>query len=113
MTGLARWDTLFAGPCVSKICQQAASQAAFFIGKTMQQITITVGDDGKLTVETSEGGEPYQCQSPDECLQYVGMILKEESGESPQEQSTEGPENYGKMWEQEAQKRPPQPGLMA
>jgi len=79
----------------------------------MQKVTITVGDDGNITVETSEGGEPYQCQSTDECLKYVGMILKEESGESPQEQSTEGPENYGKMWEQEAQKRQPQPGLMA
>lgn len=64
----------------------------------MQQITISVGDDGNITVETSEGGEPYQCQSTDECLQYVGMILKEESGEGPQEQSTEGPENYGQMW---------------
>jgi len=79
----------------------------------MQQITITVGDDGTMTVETSEGGEPYQCQSAEECLQYVGMLLKEESGEGPQEQSTEGPENYGQMWEQEAASRKPQPGLMA
>jgi hypothetical protein len=79
----------------------------------MQQITITVGDDGNITVETSEGGEPYQCQTVDECLQYVGMILKEESGEGPQEQSAEGPENYGQMWEQEAASRKPQPGLMA
>lgn len=73
----------------------------------MQQITITVGDDGSMTVETSEGGEPYQCQTVDECLQYVGMILKEESGEGPQEQSTD------QMWEQEAANRKPQPGLMA
>lgn len=96
-----------------KTKQPSRLKAAFLLGNFMQQITITVGDDGTMSVETSEGGEPYQCKSADECMQYVGMILKEESGESPQEQATEGPENYGQMWQQEAQKRQPQPGLMA
>jgi hypothetical protein len=79
----------------------------------MKQITITIGDDGRITVESSEGGEPYQCESIDECRKYVDMMLAEEGGESPEEQATEGPEDYGKMWKQEAQKRQPQPGLMA
>ena len=46
----------------------------------MKQITITIGDDGQITVESSEGGEPYQCQSIDECRQYVDKMLAEEGG---------------------------------
>ena len=79
----------------------------------MKQITITIGDDGQITVESSEGGEPYQCQSIDEGRQYVDKMLAEEGGESPQEQATEGPEDYGQMWNEEAAQRKPQPGLMA
>lgn len=79
----------------------------------MKTITITIGDDGAITVESSEGGEPYQCKSIDECRQYVDKMLAEEAGESPQEQATEGPEDYGQMWNQEAANRKPQPGLMA
>lgn len=93
----------------------------------METITITVGDDKKITVTTGgdeaqagaqgeqpgQEGQPYECQSADECLQYVGMILKEEMGEGAQEEATEGPEDYGQMWQQEAKKRQPQPGLMA
>lgn len=79
----------------------------------MKQITITIGDDGAITVESSEGGEPYQCKSIDECRQYVDKMLAEEAGESPEEQATEGQENYGQMWEQEAASRKPQMGLMA
>jgi hypothetical protein len=76
-------------------------------------ITIEMADDGSITVSTSEGGEPYECQSIDECRKYVDMMLSEEQGESPEEQSTEGQEDYGKMWNQEAKSRQPQPGLMA
>jgi hypothetical protein len=79
----------------------------------MKQITITMQDDGTISVESSEGGEPYQCESIDECRQYVDKMLAEEAGESPEEQATEGPEDYGQMWEQEAANRKPQPGLMA
>lgn len=79
----------------------------------MKQITITMQDDGAITVESSEGGEPYQCETIDECRQYVDKMLAEEAGESPEEQATEGPENYGKMWNEEAGSRKPQPGLMA
>jgi len=105
-------------------------KGGFFIGKSMETITITVGDDKKITVTTGgdesenqqpggqpgqmqQGEQPYECKSADECLKYVGMILKEEMGEGAQEESTEGPEDYGQMWQQEAQKRQPQPGLMA
>lgn len=76
-------------------------------------ITIEIADDGQIMVMSSEGGEPYQCESIDECRQYVDKMLAEEAGESPEEQSTEGPEEYGAMWEQEAASRKPQPGLMA
>jgi len=76
-------------------------------------ITIEMADDGQITVMSSEGGEPYLCESIDECRQYVDNMLAEEAGEGPQEQATEGPEEYGQMWNEEAANRKPQPGLMA
>jgi hypothetical protein len=76
-------------------------------------ITITMEDDGTITVASDEMQEPYKCNSIDECKQFVDKMLTEEGGESPQEQATEGPEDYSKMWNQEAQARKPQPGLMA
>lgn len=76
-------------------------------------ITIELADDGKITVTSPEMTEPYECQSSDECVQFIGKMLAEETGESPQEQSTEGKEDYSQMWEQEAANRKPQPGLMA
>jgi hypothetical protein len=76
-------------------------------------ITIEMADDGTITVTSPEMQEPYMCQSAEECLQFLGKMLQEEAGESPQEQSTEGMEDYGQMWNQEAASRKPQPGLMA
>jgi len=76
-------------------------------------ITIEMADDGTATVTSSEGGEPYECKSVGECRQYVDDMLAEEAGESPQEQATEKPEEYGQMWNEEAASRKPQPGLMA
>ena len=40
----------------AKTKQPGRLKAAFLLGNFMQQITITVGDDGTMTVETSEGG---------------------------------------------------------
>jgi hypothetical protein len=75
----------------------------------MQQITITVDDSGKISVDTQENGqpagEPYECESMDECLQYVKSIMSEEQGETPEEQTTEGPENYEQLWNEESKKR--------
>lgn len=76
-------------------------------------ITIELADDGTITVTSPEMAEPYQCQSSDECVQFIGKMLAEETGEAPEEQATEGKENYSQMWEQEAANRKPQPGLMA
>jgi hypothetical protein len=76
-------------------------------------ITIELADDGTITVNSDEMTEPYQCQSADECVQFIGKMLAEESGEAPEEQATEGKEDYAKMWKQEAASRKPQPGLMA
>lgn len=66
------------------------------------QIVINMADDGRITVE-AEGQEPYQCESAEECLQYLGQILGAGG-------AAEAPEA---MWEEEAAKRPPQPGMMA
>ena len=54
----------------------------------MKQITITIGDDGQITVESSEGGEPYQCETIDECRQYVDQMLAEEGGEGKRRRGT-------------------------
>lgn len=76
-------------------------------------ITIELADDGTMTVMTDGMQEPYVCESSAECMQFVGDMLAEERGEAPEEQSAEGQEDYGQMWEQEAASRKPQPGLMA
>lgn len=76
-------------------------------------ITIEIADNGQITVTSDEMQEPYQCESIDECRQFVDKMLSEEAGESPEEQATEGQENYGQMWNEEAASRKPQPGLMA
>lgn len=81
-----------------------------------QMITIEVSDENQITVTAEENGqpagEPYECDSVDECMQFVGAMLKEEGGESPEEQQTEGPEDYKAAWDEEAAGRK-QPGLMA
>ena len=79
----------------------------------MKQITITIEDDGRITVESPELEQPYQCESIEECKQFVGQMLDEESGESSEEQAGEGTENYEQMWNEEAQRRPAQPGMMS
>ncbi len=81
-----------------------------------QKITIEVSDDGQISVMAEENGqpmgEPYQCDSVDECMQFVGKMLAEEGGESAAEQQGEAPEDYESMWNEEAAQRK-QPGLMA
>ena len=79
----------------------------------MKQITITLEDDGRIIVESPEMEQPYECESIDECKQFVSQMLDVEAGEGAEEQATEGSENYEQMWNEEAQRRQPQPGLMA
>ena len=79
----------------------------------MKQITITLEDDGRIIVESPEMEQPYECESIDECKQMVSQMLDEDSGEGAEVQATEGSENYEQMWNEEAQRRQPQPGLMA
>jgi hypothetical protein len=76
------------------------------------QITINIDEQsGQITVE-AEGQKPYQCQSPDECLEYLSDMIKgEEPNEPNQEQEAAEPDQQA-MWDQEAAKRS-QPGLMA
>lgn len=66
----------------------------------MKQITITMEDDGRIIVESPEMNEPYECQSVDECMDYVENMLS--GGEMSEEQ----------MWNEEAAARAPQPGMM-
>ena len=75
----------------------------------MQQITITIGDDGQMTVE-ADGREPYACSSPEECLDYVeGLLTGEEAAEEPGEMPSG---DMATMWNEEAAKRPENPNLM-
>ena len=76
-------------------------------------ITIAIADDGRITVTSDEMQEPYECNSSEECVQFIDQMLKEETGESPQEQATESQEDYGAVWNEEAANRKPQTGLMA
>lgn len=80
------------------------------------QITINVDEaSGRISVE-AEGQEPYECESPRECLEYLGDLLMGEDQGEPY-QAEEGAELEGMdaaaMWDEEAAKRPPQRGLMA
>jgi hypothetical protein len=81
-----------------------------------QTITINVDDGGRITVDAEENGQPmgdqYECDTPEECLQFVESVMTEEEGENPEEQMTEGPEDYKKMWNEEAKKRPSNPNMM-
>ena len=97
----------------TKTPPSATSCGLSFWATRMKQITITLEDDGTITVASDEMQEPYKCNSLDECRQFVDKMLSEEAGESPEEQATEGQEDYGQMWDQEAANRKPQPGLMA
>ena len=73
----------------------------------MQTITITVDDDMKIMVDVEEDGqvvgEPYECESAEECLQYVASVISEESSEMPGE--VEPAEDYSAMWNQESKMR--------
>ena len=76
-------------------------------------ITIEINDAGEASVSV-DGGKPHNCGGIDECLEYVSDMLKgEEANEPGQEQESAEPEDMQSMWDQEAQKRPSQPGLMA
>lgn len=72
------------------------------------QITINVDDQsGQLTVE-ADGQQPYSCESPQECLDYLEGLL---TGGEPAEEAGEGEAPDMKaMWDQEAAKRPPMMG---
>ena len=76
----------------------------------MRQITITQADDGTLSVE-ADGAEPYQCQSAEECLDYVEGLLS--GGEEQEEPAEMAGMDAAAMWNEEAAKRSPQASLMA
>ena len=82
----------------------------------MQTITITVGDDKTILVDVEENGqvvgEPYQCESAEECLQYVQSVMnKGPMGEdamaddSMADESMADGSDYSSMWNAESKKR--------
>jgi len=82
-----------------------------------ETITIEIGDDKSIVISVAEdgkpAGEPYTAKDPADAAKYIDSIINEENDESPEEENTEGPEDYAKAWNEEAQKRPAQPGIMA
>ena len=72
------------------------------------QITIDIDEaTGQMSVE-AEGQEPYMCESLEECLAHVEMLI---TGEEPE--SEEMPEgDMAAMWDEEANKRPTNPNMM-
>lgn len=79
----------------------------------MQTITITQDDDGRLSVQSDAGGEPYECESPEECLEHVAGLLAgepmadEAMDEAAMGEEPMGEEAYAQAWNEEASKRPP------
>ena len=85
----------------------------------MQTITITVGDDKTIIVDVEEDGqvvgEPYQCESAEECLQYVQSVMDKGpmaddsmADESMADESmADGSErsDYSSMWNEESKMR--------
>lgn len=77
----------------------------------MMRITIEVADDGGITV-TADGQEPYQCSSPDECLEYLGDMLKGEAAGEPEQATETGEPDVAAMWNEEAARRPKNPQML-
>jgi hypothetical protein len=76
------------------------------------QITINIDEQsGQITVE-AEGQKPYQCQSADECIEYLSDMIKGEEPNEPNQAQEAAEPSPEAMWDQEAAKRS-QPGLMA
>ena len=73
------------------------------------QIVINVADDGRITVE-ADGREPYQCETTEECLEYVEGLMPGDEGLEPAE---EAESDMAAMWNEEAAMRPRNPNMMA
>ena len=80
----------------------------------MQTITITVGDDKTIMVDVEEDGqvvgEPYQCESAEECLQYVQSVMSKgpmADDSMADESMADGSErsDYSSMWNEESKMR--------
>ncbi|NBT76518.1 MAG: hypothetical protein EBT15_11270 [Betaproteobacteria bacterium] len=78
----------------------------------MKTITITMADDGTLTVDSPDMDQPYQCESVDECLEYVSDMIKGEESNEPYQAEEKAEPDVKAMWNQEAAKRPQNPNLM-
>lgn len=70
----------------------------------MQQIVITLADDGQITVAV-DGQEPYVCASSDECLAYLEQLMG--GGGESAEEAGEGEADMAMMWNEEAARRQP------
>lgn len=77
------------------------------------QITITLDEQSGQPLVEAEGREPYSCESPEECLDYVEGLLGGEPAEEAGEGEAMPSGDMAAMWDEEAAKRPPQANLMA
>lgn len=77
------------------------------------QIIIDVDEEtGRATVEM-EGAEPHECESLAECLDYIEQAMGAEPAEEGAEMDDEeAAPDMAAMWDEEAARRPAQPGLM-
>ena len=75
----------------------------------MRQITITLADDGRITVESEQdgkpSGKPYECSSVDGCLEYLSDMIKGEEANEPGQEQEEAEPSTEAMWNQEADAR--------
>lgn len=76
------------------------------------QIVINVADDGRITVE-ADGQEPYQCETTEECLEYVEDLMPGGEELEPAEPAEPAEPDMAAMWNEEASMRPRNPNMMA
>jgi hypothetical protein len=77
----------------------------------MKTITIEIDDAGGSVVSV-DGEQVYQCQSVDECLEYLGDMLRGEQPEEPGQAADTAELDAASMWNEEAASRPANPNLM-
>ena len=70
----------------------------------MERITIEMADDGRISITA---------ESPGEELETMDAASPEEAADVVRELLVDAQDDASAMWDEEAARRPPQPGLMA
>jgi hypothetical protein len=69
----------------------------------MERITIEMADDGQITITA---------ESPGEELETMDVASPGEAADAVRELLVDAADDAAAMWDEEASRRPPQPGLM-